>query len=304
MSAKDDFRRKNTSTEMLRAENRDQLDAVTLPWRQEGLDIALVPTMGNLHAGHLALVEAAKQRAERVVTSIFVNPTQFGPGEDYKSYPRTLDADSAALESAGCDLLFTPGNGTMYPYGLDRAIRLGAPAGLATVLEGESRPGHFDGVITVVARLFNLVRPQLAFFGEKDYQQLLVIKHMTDDLGYGINIFPVATEREESGLAMSSRNNYLEKTARKSAGRLYGELKDAAKLLENGSSDYLRIEKESTSRLEKMGFQVDYVAVRRAEDLGLPGPGDRELRLLAAVRCGQTRLIDNVGLIRVGISDL
>ena len=287
---------------MQQAKNREQIHAVTEPWRREGLKIALVPTMGNLHRGHLALVEAARRVADRVVTSIYVNPAQFGEGEDYASYPRTLEADSLALEQAGCDLLFVPGHNTMYPSGLDHAVRLLASPDLAGVLEGESRPGHFDGVVTVVARLFNLVVPDVAVFGEKDYQQLLVIQRMADDLGYGIRIVPVPTVRETSGLAMSSRNNYLDKAERESAGRLNAILLHAAGQVRSGCENCIQVEQAATARLKELGFQVDYVAVRRAEDLLMPGSGDPDLRVLAAVWSGPTRLIDNVRVIRVGIS--
>lgn len=287
---------------MQQAENRKQIHAVTEPWRREGLKIALVPTMGNLHRGHLSLVEAARREADRVVTSIYVNPAQFGEGEDYASYPRTLEADSLALEQAGCDLLFVPGHNTMYPSGLDHAVRLLASPDLAGVLEGESRPGHFDGVVTVVARLFNLVVPDVAVFGEKDYQQLLVIQRMADDLGYGIRIVPVPTVRETSGLAMSSRNNYLDKAERESAGRLHAILLHAAGQVRSGCENCIQVEQAATARLKELGFGVDYVAVRRAEDLLMPGSGDPDLRVLAAVWSGPTRLIDNVPVIRVGIS--
>ncbi|MFC1694598.1 pantoate--beta-alanine ligase [Pseudomonadota bacterium] len=287
---------------MQRAENRKQIHAVTEPWRREGLKIALVPTMGNLHRGHLSLVEAARREADRVVTSIYVNPAQFGEGEDYASYPRTLEADSLALEQAGCDLLFVPGHNTMYPSGLDHAVRLLASPDLAGVLEGESRPGHFDGVVTVVARLFNLVVPDVAVFGEKDYQQLLVIQRMADDLGYGIRIVPVPTVRETSGLAMSSRNNYLDKAERESAGRLNAILLHAAGQVRSGCENCIQVEQAAIARLKELGFRVDYVAVRRAEDLLMPGSGDPDLRVLAAVWSGPTRLIDNVRVIRVGIS--
>ena len=288
---------------MLRADDRNALWSALRAWRQEGLTVALVPTMGNLHAGHLALVEAARKEADRVVTSIFVNPAQFGPAEDFGSYPRTLEADHVALERTGCDLLFEPDLDTMYPYGMDRAVRLKASNDLAGILEGQLRPGHFDGVVTVVARLFNLVVPDVAVFGEKDYQQLLIIQRMTADLGYHIRIVPVPTVREQSGLAMSSRNSYLEPSERESAGRLYEELLKAAGRLESGSDRYRQVEQGARDRLEKAGFKVDYFAVRRAADLESPRPGERILRVLAAVRSGRTRLIDNVDAIRVGISD-
>ncbi len=286
---------------MRQAKDQDQIRSVTRRWRQEGQTIALVPTMGNLHDGHLALVRAAGLEADRVVTSIYVNPAQFGEGEDFESYPRTLDADRESLEQAGCDLLFMPDHHTMYPYGLGNAVRLLAPPDLAALLEGKSRPGHFDGVVTVVARLFNLVDPDIAVFGEKDYQQLLVIGRLVDDLGFNIRIVPVATIREVSGLAMSSRNNYLEPDQRKAAGELNAVLLEAAERVKRADIDTTREERAAAARLESLGFRVEYVAIRRAEDLKMPGAADQKLRVLAAAWCGQTRLIDNIEIIRVGI---
>jgi pantoate--beta-alanine ligase len=286
---------------MQQAENREQIRSATRRWRQEGQKIALVPTMGNLHDGHLALVEAARAEADRVITSIYVNPAQFGEGEDFESYPRTLEADRRLLEQAGCDLLFLPAHRTVYPHGLGNVVRLLAPPDLADSLEGDSRPGHFDGVVTVVARLFNLVDPDIAVFGEKDYQQLLVIGRLVDDLGFGIRIVPVSTMREASGLAMSSRNNYLEPAQRKAAGELNAVLLEAAERIKGEVSDTTEVERAAVVRLEGLGFRVEYVAVRRAEDLGMPAAADQQLRVLAAAWCDQTRLIDNIGIIRVGI---
>jgi pantoate--beta-alanine ligase len=288
---------------MRQATNREQIRAITRRWRSEGLKTALVPTMGNLHRGHLALVDAAKREADRVVTSIYVNPAQFGEGEDFENYPRTLAADCELLEQAGCDLVFVPDQRTMYPFGLKAPVRVLAPADLSTSLEGESRPGHFDGVLTVVARLFNLVDPDVAIFGEKDFQQLLVIRRMVDDLGYGIRIVPVPTVREPSGLAMSSRNNYLDASERKAAGSLSTVLLEAADCISGGSKDWVKAERDAKARLKALGFHVDYVAIRRAKDLGEPRPGDIELRVLAAVHHGPTRLIDNVGANGVGIPE-
>jgi pantoate--beta-alanine ligase len=285
---------------MQQAENREQIRSVTRRWRQQGLHTALVPTMGNLHDGHLALVEAARREADRVVTSVYVNPAQFGEGEDFESYPRTLGADRQLLEQAGCDLLFVPDHRTMYPHGLENTVRLLASPGLAAPLEGRFRSGHFDGVVTVVARLFNLVCPDVAVFGEKDYQQLLVIGRMVDDLAYDTQIVSVPTVREISGLAMSSRNNYLEPSQRKAAGELNAVLLEAADRIKSGPVDSARVEQEAADRLESLGLRVDYVAVRRAEDLGMPRAVDQRLRVLAAAWCGETRLIDNTGVTRVG----
>ena len=285
---------------MLQADNRAQIRSVTRRWRQEGLQTALVPTMGNLHDGHLALVEAARHEADRVVTSVYVNPAQFGEGEDFQNYPRTVNADRQLLEQAGCDLLFVPDHNTIYPLGLENSVRLLAAPGLAAPLEGKFRSGHFDGVVTVVARLFNLVSPDVAIFGEKDYQQLLVIRRMVLDLGYDTKIVSVPTVREISGLAMSSRNNYLEPLQRKAAGELNTVLLEAADRIKSNSVESAQVEREAAERLASLGLRVDYVAVRRAEDLAVPSSVDQQLRVLAAAWCGETRLIDNIGLIRVG----
>ncbi len=286
---------------MKQAENREQIRSATRRWRQQGQQIALVPTMGKLHDGHLALVKAARLEADRVITSIYVNPAQFGKGEDFESYPRTLETDRRLLEQAGCDLLFVPTHRTIYPHGLGNAVRLLASPDLAASLEGESRPGHFDGVVTVVARLFNLVEPDIAVFGEKDYQQLLVIGRLVDDLGFDIRIVPVATIREASGLAMSSRNNYLEPAQRKAAGEMNAVLLEAAAGIKRAASDTTQVERAAAAKLESLGFRVEYVAIRRAEDFEMPGAADQKLRILAAAWCGQTRLIDNTEVIRVGI---
>jgi pantoate--beta-alanine ligase len=276
------------------AVTREQLWGILDRWRRDGERIALVPTMGNLHAGHLALVHAARQSAERVVTSIYVNPTQFGAGEDFEQYPRTLDSDRQKLEAAGCDLVFAPGPDAVYPGGIAQAVKVSASPNLAQTLEGRHRPGHFDGVVTVVARLFNLVYPDVAVFGEKDYQQLLVIRHMTDELGYPTKILAVPTVREDGGLAMSSRNGYLDESQRTSATRLNGVLAKVAADLEKPGACPETLERAASDRLTELGFRVDYVAVRRSADLAEPEEGDRHLRVLAAAWCGGTRLIDNL----------
>lgn len=279
---------------MQRAESREQLWSFTRSWRKSGLRTALVPTMGNLHQGHLELVNVARRSANRVVVSIYVNPTQFGAGEDFENYPRTLEADLQKLEAAGCDLVFIPDNLTMYPRGTQQSTQVRAAPGLTSLLEGASRPGHFDGVVTVVARLFNLVYPEIAVFGEKDYQQLLVIQQMAEDLGYPVRILPVATVRESSGLAMSSRNNYLDRGQMQAAEQLNSILLEAVSRVAVDGHDPLTVEQEAGSKLKQLGFRVDYVAFRRASDLEKPGPGDIELRVLAAAWCGKTRLIDNL----------
>jgi pantoate--beta-alanine ligase len=287
---------------MLQAATRAQVRTITSGWQREDLKTALVPTMGNLHDGHLTLVDAARREADRVIASIYVNPTQFGQGEDFDNYPRTLAQDCARLDQAGCDLVFLPDQNTMYPYGLENQVKVLAAPDLTTCLEGQSRPGHFDGVTTVVARLFNVVRPDYAVFGEKDYQQLLVIRRMVDDLGFGIQVVAVPTMRERTGLAMSSRNNYLEPRERKAAGALFGELSDAARQIESGTQNLERVEMDAKANLEHLGFSVQYLAVRNAANLIKPQPQDRQLRVLAAATMGRTRLIDNVSANRVGIA--
>jgi len=282
---------------MQQAIDREQVRSVVCGWRQQGLKIALVPTMGNLHAGHLALVGVARKKADRVVASIYVNPTQFGAGEDYGSYPRTLDADREALEASGCDLLFAPDHATIYPAGIENAVRIIASADLALPLEGQFRPGHFDGVLTVVARLFNLVCPDLAVFGEKDFQQLQVIRRMVQDLSFDIRVIPVPTVRERNGLAMSSRNNYLETTQKEAASHFSAVLAEVVERVIDEPAAWRQAEKDAIARLEHLGFKIDYVSVRRAKDLQKPSGDGGKLRVLAAVWCGSIRLIDNMKII-------
>jgi pantoate--beta-alanine ligase len=279
--------------DLRQARTRAELWSQIRPWRAAGQRIALVPTMGNLHDGHLALVEAARRHADRVITSIYVNPAQFGAGEDFSRYPRTPEDDLRRLQSARCDLAFLPDDAAIYPLGLAGATQLHAAPVLAGILEGAFRPGHFDGVVTVVARLLNLCAPDLAVFGEKDYQQLLVVRRMVEDLGYPLRILPVPTVREPGGLALSSRNRFLGATERVAANRLSVILRDAAGQAGQIGADHREVERAALERLQREGLRVDYVAVRRALDLGQPGRGDRDLRVLAAAWCGQTRLIDN-----------
>lgn len=271
------------------------LRAAVAAWRREGLRIGFVPTMGNLHEGHFALVEQARERADCVVASVFVNPTQFGPGEDFERYPRTPDDDAAGLLAHGCDLLFLPDVATMYPFGADRAYRVTVPA-LADVLCGAHRPGHFDGVATVVARLFNFVRPDLAVFGEKDFQQLRIIERMVEDLGYGIAIVRAPTVRESDGLAMSSRNRYLSAEDRRRAAKIHATLVSLRSAWREGA-DLAGLEAEGRRRLAVEGFDVDYLEARREVDLGRLEPKERDgIRIFAAARIGGTRLIDNLPL--------
>lgn len=284
------------STDMESLETRAALRRQLEAWRGAGNRIALVPTMGNLHDGHLSLVEAARKKADRVITSIYVNPTQFGEGEDFERYPRTLEADLARLEDIGCDLAFTPNTEQLYPFGLEEAVMLRASPELAGRLEGRMRPGHFDGVVTVVARLLAIVRPDLAVFGEKDYQQLLIIRRMTEDLGFDIDIFGATTVRERSGLAMSSRNAYLEPPEVTAANELNRVLARTAERAREGSAPFESLERTAVRELEGVGLVVDYVAIRRAADLAPPSGNEEAMRILAAVHCGRTRLIDNMAV--------
>ncbi len=262
-------------------------------WRQAGDRIAFVPTMGNLHAGHLALVEQAKQHGRRVVASIFVNPMQFGPGEDFERYPRTLAQDQARLKAAVADLLFAPAVAQIYPAGLERASRVEVP-GLSEALEGEKRPGHFAGVATVVAKLFNMVQPDVALFGEKDYQQLLVIRRMAADLCFPVEIIAVPTVREADGLALSSRNGYLSRAERARAPVLYQTLRQSADRLARGARDFAALEEAGREALDAAGFAAEYFAIRAADTLAPPTPQTAEVVILAAARLGTTRLIDNI----------
>lgn len=270
------------------AELRTQLDA----WRAAGECIALVPTMGNLHRGHLRLIEQARARADRVVASVFVNPLQFGPNEDFERYPRTLASDQAALASASVDLLFAPPVAEIYPRGRDGLTSVHVP-GASAGLDGDHRPGHFDGVATVVSILFHLVQPQLALFGEKDYQQLAVIRQMVADLHLPIEIVGVATERDVDGLALSSRNQYLSAEERARAPALYAALQAAAAALQAGRRDFERISEEQCKVLTRQGFEVQYLQIRKA-NLGLPEATTTHYVVLVAAKLGATRLIDNL----------
>ena len=262
-------------------------------WRRNGEHVALVPTMGNLHAGHLSLVELARESAERVVVTVFVNPTQFGEGEDFDDYPRTLERDSRHLKKTDTDVLFTPDVETLYPFGLDDATVVSVP-GLTQNFCGASRPGHFDGVTSVVARLFALVQPDVAIFGQKDYQQQLVIRHMTADLNLRIKIVTGPTVREDDGLAQSSRNQYLSEEERAQAPTLFRSLDTIGRDLQDGKQNYAELEKRASDELSAAGFDPEYVAIRRAENLGQPDRDCDELVVLAAARLGKARLIDNV----------
>ena len=264
-------------------------------WKAQGLRVGFVPTMGNLHAGHLALVDEALRHADRVLVSIYVNPLQFNQEDDFSAYPRTLEADVEQLRTAGAQALFTPDDDIIYPHGQQASCKVSVP-GLSEVLEGEHRPGHFTGVTTVVAKLFNIVQPALAVFGEKDFQQLMLIRQMVRDLDMPIEIRAVATCREADGLAMSSRNGRLSPAQREQAPALYRELRRLADLVTNGERDYTELERQGLQRLREAGFEPEYLTLRRSSDLQPPAPDDRELVILAAAWLGAVRLIDNLPL--------
>ncbi|MFK2877012.1 pantoate--beta-alanine ligase [Rhodanobacter hydrolyticus] len=269
------------------------LRAAIRGWRSQGQTVGLVPTMGNLHAGHHSLLKLARARADRVVATVFVNPTQFGPNEDFERYPRTLVQDQAGLAEHGCDLLFAPEVATMYPFGAAQSVSIHVP-GITDTLEGAHRPGHFDGVATVVCKLFNLVQPDLAVFGQKDFQQLKVIERMVRDLGLPLKVMGAPTLRADDGLALSSRNQYLSEAERNQAPLIRQTLQQMRDLLDKGHARRI-IEEAAQSKLERAGFLPDYAVIRRAEDLAEPADGEREgLVALIAARLGTTRLIDNL----------
>ncbi len=270
------------------AELRTQVRA----WKRDGMRVGFVPTMGNLHAGHYSLIALAKRHADRIVASVFVNPTQFGPSEDFARYPRSLDADAEGLAAHGCDMLFAPTVAEMYPEGADNAVQIRVP-GITTILDGAHRPGHFDGVATVVARLFNMVQPDVAVFGRKDYQQLQVIRYLVRDLAFPIDIVAAPTARADDGLALSSRNQYLSAAERTVAPEIHRTLlamRDAVR----AGHPLASVEADAARRLATGGFVVDYAAIHR-DDLATPADDERAgLVALVAARLGSTRLIDNL----------
>lgn len=264
-----------------------------LRWRNEGRRIAFVPTMGNLHPGHVSLIEAARRHGDRFVSSIFVNPMQFGPNEDYAHYPRTPTQDERMLAEAGCSLMFMPDVAEIYPNGSERATRVDVPT-LSRILDGEFRPGHFEGVSTIVATLFHIVEPDVAVFGEKDFQQLTIIRRMVADLCLPVEIVGAPTVRDSDGLAMSSRNQYLTPAERQIAPRIYQILQAAAHRLRAGDTEFSSIERTGVDALEKAGMRPDYFSIRRGKDLGAPGQDTKHLVVLTAARLGKARLIDNI----------
>ncbi|MFN2348952.1 MAG: pantoate--beta-alanine ligase [Thioalkalivibrio sp.] len=278
---------------MRTATTRAELAATLTAWRRNGESVTLVPTMGNLHAGHLALVHRAHAEADRVVASIFVNPLQFDRPEDLAAYPRTLEDDARGLVEAGVDLLFAPSEREVYPRGREGTTRVEVPI-LGDDLEGAHRPGHFSGVATVVCKLFNLVRPDVAVFGEKDFQQLLIIRRLNEDLDMGVRVLGQPTVRDPDGLALSSRNGYLGPEDRARAPALHRALLDCAQGLRSAGGDIPALEQAARAAMSAARLRPEYVSVRRQQDLGPPDPQDRSLVVLAAAWCGPARLIDNL----------
>ena len=263
-------------------------------WHQKGLSVGFVPTMGNLHDGHISLIKEARARCDVVVVSIFVNPTQFGPNEDFDRYPRTLDADAAALVDASTDLLFAPSVDEMYPSGQNQTwVDVDA---LCEHLCGASREGHFRGVTTVVAKLFNIVQPDVAVFGEKDFQQLAILRRMSEELLFPVKIVGAPTSRESDGLARSSRNGFLTESERTLAPQIYQTLQTLKADIEGGEQDYRALEQRYRDSLNQAGFQVDYLTVANARRLAPASAGDTDLVVAVAAKLGNTRLIDNVSL--------
>ncbi|WP_394173453.1 pantoate--beta-alanine ligase [Thalassotalea litorea] len=269
-----------------------ELRSVLKSFRDKGLTIGFVPTMGNLHQGHLSLIDAAKHHADVIVASIFVNPMQFGVNEDIDNYPRTLEQDQTKLIAANVDVLFTPTPEIVYPKGLDKQTFVEVP-GLSGSYCGESRKGHFRGVTTIVCKLFNLVQPDIACFGLKDFQQVQMIQTMVEDLSMPIQIVPVATKREVSGLAMSSRNSYLTATEKQQATHLYQTLQWVKHRLSE-SQDFEHIEMIARSKIDASGMRTDYIDICNAKTLEPATVEDKELVVLAAAHCGKARLIDNI----------
>ncbi|MEP7187367.1 MAG: pantoate--beta-alanine ligase [Rhodanobacter sp.] len=269
------------------------LRAAIRGWRGKGQTVGFVPTMGNLHAGHQSLIKLARARTDRVVASVFVNPTQFGPNEDFERYPRTLPHDQAVLADEECDLLFAPDLATMYPFGPEYSVSLRVPQ-ITETLEGAHRPGHFDGMATVVCKLFNVVQPDVAVFGQKDFQQLKVIERFVRDLSLPVKVMSAPILRAEDGLALSSRNQYLSAAERARAPLIHDTLLKMRELSANGHP-WQALEQTASARLIRAGFVPDYAVIRRVEDLAEPRDGETNgLIALVAARLGKTRLIDNL----------
>jgi pantoate--beta-alanine ligase len=279
---------------MIQVYDKSELRVVMRGYRANSETTAFVPTLGNLHDGHLSLVRKAKEVADRVVVSIFVNPMQFDKAADLAAYPRTTDEDLVMLNAEGVDLVFLPSADDMYPKGSAARVEVD---GISDILEGDSRPGHFSGVATIVAKLFNLVQPDYSIFGEKDYQQLMLVKRMEADLDFGIEVIGAPTAREPSGLAMSSRNNYLSDEQRgEIAPKFHNELQKIQSLIKRGEKDYVSLQEQAIANLNNSGFKADYIEVRNAIDLSIAKDSDAQLVVLGSAWLGKARLIDNLTL--------
>jgi pantoate--beta-alanine ligase len=262
-------------------------------WKDHKQSIAFVPTMGNLHDGHLSLIAKGQSLCDRSICSIFVNPMQFGPNEDFNHYPRTLTQDLEFLESIGCDLVYMPTASELYPKGLENITQV-LVTDLTNIFEGAHRPGHFTGVATIVAKLFNIVKPDISVFGKKDFQQYCVIKKMTRDLNLDVEIIGQETTREDSGLATSSRNQYLSADQKVQAALIYQTLQEASNRISKGETNFSALELESIDRLEGAGFETDYFSVCNAETLMPATTEDKKLVILVTAQLGETRLLDNI----------
>ena len=278
---------------MYEAHSVTELRQYVQHWKDHGQSIAFVPTMGNLHDGHMSLIEKGQSLSDRSLCSIFVNPMQFGPNEDFNHYPRTLDADLEKLEAAGCDLVYLPTASELYPDGLDKISKVQV-TDLTDHYEGAHRPGHFTGVATVVLKLFNIVKPDVSVFGKKDYQQYRVISKMVEDLNLDVQIIGQETTREASGLATSSRNQYLDEHQTETAAMIYQLLRQSARQISDGERDYDSLQKRAVATLGEAGFQTDYFTVCNADTLLPAGPEDRDLVILVTAGLGATRLLDNI----------
>jgi pantoate--beta-alanine ligase len=278
---------------MYQATSVTELRQYVQHWKDHGQSIALIPTMGNLHAGHMSLIDKGQSLCDRTLCSIFVNPMQFGPNEDFNHYPRTLDSDIAQLEAIGCDLVYLPTASELYPEGLDRITQIQV-TDITENFEGAHRPGHFTGVATVVLKLFNIVKPDVSVFGKKDYQQYRVISKMVADLNLDVQIIGQETTREASGLATSSRNQYLDAEQTNRAAMIYQSLREIARQINEGERDYPAVTQRAIEDLNGAGFKTDYFSICNAETLSPAGPDDRDLVILITAGLGATRLLDNI----------
>ncbi len=278
---------------MYQASSVIELSQYVQHWKDHDQSIAFIPTMGNLHAGHMSLIEKGQSLCDRSICSIFVNPMQFGPNEDWNHYPRTLDTDLEKLEATGCDLVYMPTASELYPGGLDRISHVQV-TDLTDHYEGAHRPGHFTGVATVVLKLFNIVKPDVSVFGKKDYQQYRVISKMVEDFNFDVQIIGQETTRETSGLAISSRNQYLDETQKQKAATIYRLLRQTALQISEGERDFEKLQQRAVTSLDEAGFKTDYFAICNAETLLPASAEDRDLVILVTAAIGPTRLLDNI----------